>query len=192
MSSVPHAGLQPVTAEQPRIWTWWVAALLGFPIGGYAANLIAGAVDSVGPAIAGGLSAGAVVGGAQWFVLRRVITWHWIAATSLGLAAGLALGAALVDYGVDRPELMAMGAVSGLVVGALQAAVLAARDRTVAIAWLAASPATWALAWLISSYVISATIDERFTNFGASGTLLYALVTSVVLAWLFRRTSSAT
>jgi hypothetical protein len=56
--------------------------------------------------------------------------------------------------------------------------------------WAAVSPPTWALAWLISSFVISANIDERFTNFGASGTLLYALVTGLLLAWLFRRTES--
>jgi hypothetical protein len=38
--------------------------------------------------------------------------------------------------------------------------------------------------------VISANIDERFTNFGASGVLLYALVTAPLLAWLFRRRES--
>jgi len=39
-----------------------------------------------------------------------------------------------------------------------------------------------AVAWLISSYVISANIDERFTNFGASGVILCALVTGLLLA----------
>jgi hypothetical protein len=39
--------------------------------------------------------------------------------------------------------------------------------------------------------VISANIDERFTNFGASGVLLYALVTGLLLAWMFRRTEAA-
>ena len=57
--------------------------------------------------------------------------------------------------------------------------------------WAAANPPTWALAWLISSYVISANIDERFTNFGASGTLLYALVTGLLLASMFRRTEGS-
>ena len=32
-----------------------------------------------------------------------------------------------------------------------------------------------------------ADLGERFTNFGASGVLLYALVTAVLLAWLVRR-----
>jgi len=55
---------------------------------------------------------------------------------------------------------------------------------------VAANPPVWALAWLISSYVISANIDERFTNFGASGVILYALVTGLLLAWTLRRTEA--
>jgi hypothetical protein len=194
MASISHTTSPAVTRAalgRPRIWAWPLAALLGFPIGGLIANLIVGAVDSVGPAIAGGLIAGAVVGTAQWLALRQFIPWLWIAATSLGLAAGLAVGAALVDYGIDRGDLMLMGAITGLGVGVLQAVVLARQGFAGAAWWAALSPPTWALAWLISSYVISANIDERFTNFGASGVLLYALVTGLLLAWLFRRTESS-
>jgi hypothetical protein len=167
-----------------------LAALLGFPVGGLIANLTVGAVDSVGPAIAGGLIAGAVVGAAQWLALRRLVRWLWIAATSAGMSVGLAAGAALVDYGIDRAELMLVGAVTGLVVGVLQALVLARNGVAGAAWWALVNPPTWALAWLISSYVISANIDERFTNFGASGVVLYALATGLLLAWLFRRTES--
>jgi hypothetical protein len=181
---------QPEALSRPRIWAWPLAALLAFPVGGYVANLTVGAVDSVGTAIAGGLIAGAVVGTAQWLALRQFVPWHWIAATSLGMGAGLAVGAAVVDYGIDRGDLMLMGFVTGAGVGGLQALVLARRGFVGAGWWAAANPPTWALAWLISSYVISANIDERFTNFGASGTLLYALVTALLLAWLLRRTES--
>jgi hypothetical protein len=38
--------------------------------------------------------------------------------------------------------------------------------------------------------VISANIDERFTNFGASGVILYALVTGALLTWMCRRTEA--
>ena len=155
------------------------------------ANVTVGAVDSVGAAIAGGLIAGAVVGAAQWVALRRVVPWLWIAATSLGMGVGLAIGAAIVDYGIDRGDLMLMGAVTGLAVGGLQAVVLVQRGIAGAWWWVVANPPTWAVAWLISSYVISANIDERFTNFGASGVLLYALVTGLLLAWMFRRTETA-
>ena len=134
--------------------------------------------------------AGAVVGAAQWLALRQFVPWLWIAATSVGMGVGLAVGAAAVDYGVDRGDLMLMGAVTGLGVGALQALVLARQGFGGAVWWAVANPPTWAVAWLISSYVISANIDERFTNFGASGTLLYALVTALLLAWLFRQRES--
>jgi hypothetical protein len=191
MSAISHASSEPRTLSQPRVWAWPLAALLGFPIGGLVANLTVGAVDSVGAAIAGGLIAGAVVGAAQWVALRQVVSWHWIAATSLGLGVGLAIGAAIVDYGIDRGDLMLMGAVTGLAVGGLQAFVLAQRGIAGAWWWVGANPPTWALAWLISSYVISANIDERFTNFGASGVILYALVTALLLARMFRRTEAA-
>ena len=141
----------------------------------------------MGAAIAGGLIAGAVVGTAQWLALRQFVPWLWIAATSLGMGIGLPVGAALVDYGVARGELMVMGAITGLVAGALEALVLARQAFAGAAWWALANPPTWALAWLISSYVVSANIDERFSSFGASGTLLYALVTGLLLAWLFRR-----
>jgi hypothetical protein len=38
--------------------------------------------------------------------------------------------------------------------------------------------------------VISANIDERFTNFGASGCLVYALLTGLLLEMSFRRTEA--
>jgi hypothetical protein len=189
MTSVTHTSSQPATAgtfTRPRVWAWPLAGLLGFPIGGLIANLTVGAVDSVGAAIAGGLIAGAVVGTAQWLALRQFVPWLWIAATSLGMGVGLAIGAALVDYSIDRGELMLMGAVTGLGVGVLQALVLARRGFAGATWWLAANPPVWALAWLVSSYVISANIDERFTNFGASGVVLYAITTGSLLAWMFR------
>jgi hypothetical protein len=193
MASVSHstaAPQTPFTLSRPRVWAWPLALILGFPIGGLIANLLVGAVDSVGAALAGGLIAGAVIGTAQWLALRSVVSWFWIAATSLGMAAGLAVGAAIVDYGIDRGDLMIMGAITGVGVGALQALVLARQGISGAAWWAVVNPPAWALAWLISSYVISANIDERFTNFGASGTLLYALITAVLLAWLFRRTES--
>lgn len=62
MTSVSHTTpTVPVpTLSRPRVWAWPLAIILGFPIGGYIANLTVGAVDSVGAALAGGLIAGAV------------------------------------------------------------------------------------------------------------------------------------
>jgi hypothetical protein len=192
MTSLSHkiTTAQTPRFSRPRVWAWPLAIILGFPIGGYLANLSIGAVDSVGAALAGGLIAGAVIGAAQWLALRRIVPWTWIAATSIGMAAGLTLGAALVDYGIGRVDLMLMGAVTGAVVGGLQAAVLARQGISSAAWWAVANPPAWALAWLVSSYVITKNIDERFTNFGASGCLLYALLTGGLLEAMYRRTES--
>jgi hypothetical protein len=173
--------------SRPRVWAWPLAVILGFPIGGYVANLTIGAVDSLGAALGGGLIAGAVVGAAQWLALRRLVPWIWIAVTSIGMAAGLTFGAALVDYGIGRVDLMLMGAITGAVVGGLQAVVLARQDMSGAAWWAVANPPAWALAWLVSSSVITKNIDERFTNFGASGCLLYALLTGAILEAIYRR-----
>jgi hypothetical protein len=83
-----------------------------------------------------------------------------------------------------------MGAVTGAGIGGLQALVLARQRISGAAWWAVANPPAWAVAWLVSSYVLSSNVDEQFTNFGASGALLYALLTALLLAWLFQRTEA--
>lgn len=193
MTSVSHTTSPAVTAatfNRPPIWAWPLATLLGFPIGGLIANVIVGPVDSIGPALGGGLIAGAVIGGAQWLALKQIVPWIWIAATSVGMAVGLTVGAAIVDYGIGRRDLMVMGAVTGAAVGGLQALVLVRQRVPGAVWWAAVNPPAWALAWLVTTYVISSNVKEQFTNFGASGTLLYALLTGLLLARLFPRRES--
>lgn len=175
------------------MWLWPVAVLLGFPIGGLVADLAVDGVDSVGAALAEGLIAGVVVGAAEWFALRHFVSWLWIPATCAGLAVGLTAGAALVDYGIARGDLLLMGAVSGLCVGVLQALVLvqAGIRLSDAVWWVVANPPAWALAWWVSSYVIARNIGERFPVFGASGCVAFGLLTWVLLAALFNRSSQA-
>jgi len=169
-----------------RMWRWPVAILVGFPIGGYIADLVVDGVDSVGAALAGGLITGAIIGAAEWFALRQRVSWLWIPATIAGMAVGLVAGAAVVDYGIGRGDLALMGAVTGLAVGTMQALVLA-RDRIPgAVWWAVANPPAWALGWVVTSYVISRNIDERFAIFGASGALVFGLLTWLLLARLFR------
>jgi hypothetical protein len=167
-------------------WAWPVAILLGFPIGGYAANIIVGKIDGVGAAVAGGLIAGAIIGAAQWLALRRLISWVWVVATSVGMAAGLTAGAALVDYGISRGDLALMGAVTGLAVGGLQAFLLARRGSG-ALWWVVVNPPAWALAWFVTTFVITRNVKEHFAVFGASGAIVFALLTWLVLTFLFRR-----
>ena len=84
-----------------------------------------------------------------------------------------------------------MGAVTGLGVGALQTLLLARQRVSGAFWWAIANPPAWALGWLITSYVISTNVKEQFTNFGASGTLVYGLLTWLLLAVLLRDTEQA-
>lgn len=170
-----------------RPWIWPVAILIGFPIGGYVADGVVDGVDAFGAALLGGVIAGAIIGVAEWFALRQWIPWLWIVATSAGMAVGLALGAALVDYGIGRGDLALMGAVTGVGVGVLQALVLARQGISGSLWWALLNPPAWALGWFVSSYVISRNIDERFTNFGASGALVFALLTWLVLTFLLQR-----
>jgi hypothetical protein len=169
-----------------RMWLWPVAILVSLPIGGLIADLVVDGVDSVGAALAGGLIAGAIIGAAEWFALRQWVSWIWILATTVGMAVGLVAGAALVDYGIDRGDLALMGAVNGVAVGVMQALVLARHRIPSAFWWAAVNPPAWALGWFVSSYVISRNIDERFPIFGASGAIVFGLLTWLLLAALFR------
>jgi hypothetical protein len=190
MTSMSHTTTTAAATPRLRIWQWLIATLIGFPVGGEIANVIVGPVDSFGAALTSGLIAGAVIGAAQWLALRQLVSRLWIAATSLGMAVGLVAGAAIVDYGTRRSNLLVMGAVTGAAVGAAQAFVFARQHIPGAGWWVATNVAAWALAWLITSYVITTNVDEHFTNFGASGTLLFALLTSVPLATVLGRTKS--
>jgi hypothetical protein len=180
----------PITVSRLPVWAWPLASLVGFPIGGLIANVVVGPIDSVAAAFAGGLIAGAVIGAAQWIALRQLVPWIWIAATSIGMAVGLTVGAAVVDYGIGRIDLVLMGAVTGLGVGGLQALVFGRHGIRAAAWWAVANPPAWALAWFVASYVLSSNVDEQFSNFGASGALLFGILTSLVLAKLLRRTES--
>ena len=191
MQTASSPPARPTTLGRRWMWAWPVAALLGFPIGGYVANLTVGAVDSVGAALAGGLIAGA---DCRHRAVARPEAVRCMAldpsATSLGPGCrprrrcrGCRLQRRSSPANADGSDLRARcrgapGARPGR------------HGFAGALWWAAVNPPAWALAWLVSSYVISANIDERFTNFGASGVLLYALVTGLLLAWMFRRTES--
>jgi hypothetical protein len=181
----PEEGSRRV-GPSPVRWLWPVAILVSLPIGGYIADSVVDGVDSVGAALVGGLIVGAVIGAAEWFALRRWVSWLWIPATILGMAVGLVAGAALVDYSIDRGDLALMGAVNGVAVGIMQALVLARHRIPGAFWWAVANPPAWALGWFVSSYVISRNIDERFPIFGASGAIVFGVLTWLLLRYLLR------
>lgn len=169
-----------------QMWLWPVMVLLSLPIAGLISDLVVNGVDSVGTALVGGVIAGAIIGAAGWFVLRKRVSWLWIPATAAGMSVGLAAGSALADYGIDRGDLLLMGAATGLGVGVLQALVLMRHKIPGAYWWAVVNPPAWALGWLVTSYVITRNVKEQFTVFGASGAIVFGLITWLVLAILFR------
>jgi hypothetical protein len=174
-----------ISTSPPPVWAWPLAILLGFPIGGLIADLIVGPVDSFGAALAGGLIAGAVIGVAQWLALRQFIPWDLDCSDEYrdGRGPHHRLGARRLRDQPRRPH--AHGCTDGRGCRGV-----ARQHISGAAWWAAANPPAWALAWLVSSYVLSSNVDEQFTNFGASGALLYALLTGLLLGALFRRAES--
>jgi hypothetical protein len=179
--AVQPVALRPRMSAIKLVLSWMGVTLLAFPLSGYLGWGVGGHVDSVGPALIGGALTGAGVGFAQWLFLRRdlAIGPVWILATSVGLATGLSVGAAVVGYDTTARELAIMGAISGTPVGIAQGAVLRSRF-SLWFAWIVAMPALFALGWIVTE---AAGIDvaKQFTVFGASGCVVFGLLSGLIL-----------
>jgi hypothetical protein len=164
----------------------WLPTFLGFPLGGLLAELVAGPVDGITAALLGGAITGGVLGAVQSWGMgsNGPPARHWITATTVGLAAGLAIGSAAVGYGTSLADLVVQGAICGLAIGTAQAIVLRGR---VAYLWAPALSALWALGWAITS---SAGIDveAQYTVFGSSGALVVTAATAALPVLLATRT----
>ena len=169
----------------------WLPTFLGFPIGGYLATQIVGSLHDPASAAAGGLLAGAIIGGAQWLALRsRGITHRWVGYTAAAMAAGSALGATITGAGTEVADVMAWGLVTGATVGAVQSVLLGAGAR-VAAAWTAVTAAGWSLGWLVTSQVI-VDIERGHHVFGSSGALVATFITGLALRHLLVTARPAT
>jgi hypothetical protein len=158
----------------------WLPTFLGFPIGGYIATATVASLHDPMSAAAGGLVAGAFIGGAQWLALRsRGMTGRWVAYTAAAMAAGSALAATLTGAGTEVADVMLWGLVTGAAVGAAQSALLAHGPRA-SVAWTAVTAAGWSLGWLVTSQVI-VDIERGHHVFGSSGALLATLLTGLAL-----------
>jgi len=164
----------------------WLPTFLGFPLGGALAALIAGPVDGFAVALVGGAITGSVLGAVQSWGMGAAgpPARQWIAATAVGLAAGLALGSATVGYGTGLGDLVVQGAICGLAIGTAQAFVLPGR---VAYLWAPALSALWALGWATSTS-IGIDVETQWTVFGASGALVVTAATAALPVLLATRT----
>lgn len=156
---------------------------LAFPPAGLIAHLIAGPVDDVPAAVIGGAISGAGIGAAQWAFLRhRGVEASWIPSSTVGLAAGLAVGSAVVSYRTDITSLGVMGAVSGLGMGLAQG--LSLRNPARVLPWAGATAALWALGWVITT-AGGIDVEPQWVNFGAYGCITLAFVQSTFIGAFF-------
>ena len=178
--TLPHEQRGPLVYPG---WRWaWVA--LAFPIAGLIGRAISGPVDEPVAALVGGVLTGAGLGAVQWLVEKETFGDGrvWIATSALGYGVGLVAGAAIVGYDTDIGSLAAMGAITGLILGAAQGLALTWQGRRrLALAWSAAMPLLLGLGW-IASTAIGVDVDKQFTVFGAMGAIGFTLLSGLVLA----------
>ena len=168
-------------------WAWlrWLPTILAFPLGGYLARELVGPADQLTATLLGGALLGAVLGTAQALALRsRVAPLPWIGATAVGLAVGVALGSAAVDYGTGPADLAVQGAISGAVLGAAQA--LALRGRLPgAWRWLPLTAVAWTLGWTVTR-AAGIDVERHYYNFGLSGALAATVLTGLLAVTIVR------
>jgi hypothetical protein len=163
----------------------WLPTFLGFPLGGLAAELIAGPVDGPAPAIVAGAVTGVILGAVQSSAIgsNGPPARQWVAATTAGLTLGLTAGSAAVGYGTDLADLVVQGAICGLASGIAQATVLRGR---VAYLWAPALSALWALGWAVTT-AIGVDVETQDAVFGSSGALVVTIATATLPARLSAR-----
>lgn len=178
MSTLP--GVDTTRPGFLRLWLRWMLGFLCFPVGGFAASVVAGRIDDRPAAVIGGAVAGLVLGAGQALVSRgRLDRRRWIPATTAGMALGLLLGAAVVGYGSSLPDLAVMGALTGVPLGIAQAIALPRRARLRWV-WAVAMPALWALGWTVTT-VAGIAVSDQFAIFGAFGALTFTALSGLLL-----------
>jgi hypothetical protein len=175
---------------ETKMWGRWVGTFIGFPLAGVAARLAAGNIDAASAAVIGGLVGGATLGAFQSWIggLPQEDRVRWAGATAAGLAVGLAAGASTVGYRTDTASLMAMGAISGAVVGLAQA-ISVPMPRVDRVLWALATPILWAGGWLVTSQII-VDAERQHAMFGGPGSAAVAAVAGVLYAYRARPTQS--
>jgi hypothetical protein len=163
------------------VFSWIGLTLLAFPVFGLIGWTVSGHVDAVAPALIGGALTGAGVGLVQWFFLRRDLGVGpvWIIATGVALAAGLSVGAAVVDYETSVGSLAVMGAISGAPIGIAQG-VLLRNKFSLWAAWMVAMPVMWALAW-VTTEAAGIKVSNQFTVFGAAGCIVFGSIAGLLM-----------
>jgi hypothetical protein len=182
MTTTIRPTIRDSVVERTRIRPWWlwIVTALAFPPAGFIGHELVGPVDGVGGALLTGVITGALIGLAQWALLRRRgASPRWIVATAAGFGIGLAAGAALVGYETSLGALVAMGAVCGVAIGLAQVASFAPLRRH-ALSWTLATGALLAIGWDVTTGACIK-VEDQWPLFGISGAVVVAVVQSVLI-----------
>jgi hypothetical protein len=160
----------------------WLIAFLGFPLGGLAATLLLGQVDTELEGLLGGLIAGGVIGTVQLWALRPLLSidWRWIVATAAGLGAGVGLSVLIVGGETTQDAFLMRAPITGLVLSIAQWWLLKDHLQR-AFWWIPALIIIYTLAWFVTAQVIGTSLEMGFVVFGASGALVYQVFTGGLL-----------
>jgi hypothetical protein len=160
----------------------WIIAVVGFPIGGLLAQTVAGPASTVPAALISGLIAGAVIGLAQALALglRAQALAVWVGGTAVALAVALGLVTAVIGQIETSTEAIALGVVSGVLIGAAQAAVLMRAGVGNAWVWILVTGVAWGIGWLITASV-GVALAPGWPVYGASGAIVSQIITAVAL-----------
>ena len=97
------------------------------------------------------------------------------------MGLGLLLGAVAVGYRTGLGDLAVQGALTGLVLGPVQALALPeGTERRRRWLWAAAAPALWALGWTATA-LGGIDVESQYTVFGAYGALTYSALSGLLL-----------
>jgi hypothetical protein len=162
-----------------RPWALWTAGFLAFPVAGLAGRAVAGPVDDLFAAVLGGAVTGLVLGAGQYLAARGALRRRWMPATALGMAVGLAVGAAAVGYRTSLGDLALMGVLTGIPLGVAQALALSPTIRRRWL-WALTTPILWGLGWSATT-LGGIAVGEQFTIFGAYGAITFSALSGLVL-----------
>ena len=161
----------------------WLVATVAFPIGGYLGNAVGGPAATVPAALISGLIAGGVIGLGQGLAigLRGQPVIVWAAASAVGLGVALGVVTATVGQIDTTLDAVLLGAVSGLAIGGVQAALLMRDGLANTWIWVAASAIAWAIGWFITAGAVGVGLAPGWPVYGLSGAVVSQAITGIVL-----------
>jgi hypothetical protein len=167
----------------------WLVAIVAFPIGGLAGQAVGGPAATVTAALISGLIAGGAIGLGQALALglRPQAMGLWTAVTAIGLGLSLAVVTGIIGQIDTTPDAVLLGAVSGLAIGAAQAALLVRGRVQNAWVWVIATTIAWAAGWLVTAAGVGVALAPGWPVYGLAGAVVSQVITGIVLWQLTSR-----